>query len=79
MIAHQKLRIAKLERRIYGGRPERSSRLIDQLALTFEELDGATDELSAQQAVAKTTSVRVFARKASRTPDRHRFFFSRPH
>src|SRR5438045_8598422 len=34
LIAQQKLRIAKLERQIYGQRSERSSRLIDQLALT---------------------------------------------
>ena len=33
LIAHQKLRIAKLERQIYGPRSERSARLIDQLAL----------------------------------------------
>ena len=39
LIAQQKLRIAKLERQIYGQRSERSSRLIDQLALTFEELE----------------------------------------
>src|SRR5258708_5538961 len=38
LIAQQKLRIAKLERQIYGQRSERSSRLIDQLALTFEEI-----------------------------------------
>lgn len=37
LIAQQKLRIAKLERQIHGQRSERSSRLIDQLALTFEE------------------------------------------
>ena len=39
LIAQQKLRIAKLERQIYGQRSERSSRLVDQLALTFEELE----------------------------------------
>ena len=33
LIAAQKLRIAKLERQIYGQRSERSARLIDQLAL----------------------------------------------
>ena len=33
LIVQQKLRIAKLERQIYGQRSERSSRLIDQLAL----------------------------------------------
>ena len=65
LIAHQKLRIAKLERQIYGQRSERSSRLIDELALTFEELEaGATeDELAAEQAVAKVTTVRGFTRK----------------
>ena len=39
LIAQQKLRIAKLERQVYGQRSERSARLIDQLALTFEELE----------------------------------------
>ena len=37
LIAHQKLRIARLERQLYGPRAERSERLIDQLALQFEE------------------------------------------
>jgi len=39
LTAEQKLRIAKLEHQIYGQRSERSARLIDQLALTFEELE----------------------------------------
>src|ERR1700682_5617882 len=62
LIVHQKLRIAKLERQIYGQRSERSSRLIDQLALTFEELeaDATEDELAAERAVARTTTVRGF-------------------
>jgi transposase len=65
LIAHQKLQIAKLQRQIYGPRSERSSRLIDQLALTFEELEAAAteDELAAERAVAKTTTVRGFTRK----------------
>lgn len=65
LIAHQQLRIAKLERQIYGQRSERSSRLIDQLALRFEELesDATEDELAAEQAVAQTTTVRGFTRK----------------
>jgi len=65
LIAQQKLRIAKLERQVYGQRSERSARLIEQLALEFEELEaGATeDELAAEVAVAKTTSVRGFTRK----------------
>jgi transposase len=64
LIAQQKLRIAKLERQIYGQRSERSSRLIHQLALTFEELeaDATEDELAAEQAVARTTTVRGFSR-----------------
>ena len=33
----RKLRIAKLERQVYGQRSERSARLLDQLALEFEE------------------------------------------
>src|SRR5258708_388410 len=55
LIAQQKLRIAKLERQIYGQRSERSSRLIDQLALTFEELGASAteDELAAERAVAR--------------------------
>ena len=67
LIAQQKLRIAKLERQIYGQRSERSARLIDQLALTFEELEASAteDELAAEAAVAKTTSVRGFTRTRS--------------
>ena len=65
LIAHQKLRIAKLERQIYGPRSERSDRLIDQLALQFEELQASAteDELAAEIAVAKTTTVAGFTRK----------------
>ncbi len=55
LIAHQNLRIAKLTRQIYGQRSERSSRLVDQLALTFEEAEASAteDELAAEQAVAR--------------------------
>jgi len=71
LIAQQKLRIAKLERQIYGQRSERSSRLVDQLALTFEELEASAteDELAAERAVARTT-VRGFTRTR---PDRNTF------
>jgi transposase len=64
LIAHQKLRIAKLERQIYGPRSERSERLIDQLALQFEEFEASAteDELAAEIAVAKTTTVAGFTR-----------------
>jgi transposase len=72
LIAQQKLRIAKLERQIYGQRSERSSRLVDQLALIFEELEaGATeDELAAERAVAGTNTVRGFTRTR---PERNTF------
>src|ERR1700691_303691 len=72
LIAAQKLQIAKLQRQIYGQRSERSSRLIDQLALAFEELEaGATeDELAAEKAIALTTTVQGFTRKR---PERNTF------
>src|SRR5471030_2398131 len=72
LIAQQKLRIAKLERQVYGQRSERSARLIDQLALTFEELEASAteDELAAEAAVAKTTTVAGFTRKQ---PERNTF------
>ena len=72
LIVQQKLRIAKLERQIYGQRSERSSRLIDQLALTFEDLecDATEDELAAERAIAQTTSVCGFKRTR---PERNTF------
>ena len=65
LIAAQKLQIAKLQRQIYGQRSERSVRLIAQLALEFEELEASAteDELAAEQAAAKTTTVRPFTRR----------------
>ena len=65
LIAAQKLRIAKLERQVFGQRSERSARLIDQLALEFEELAASAteDELAAEQAAAETTTVRPFTRR----------------
>jgi capsule polysaccharide export protein KpsE/RkpR len=72
LIAAQKLRIVKLERQIYGQKSERSTRLVDQLALEFEELEASAteDELAAEQAVAKTTTVAGFERKR---PERDTF------
>ena len=72
LIAAQKLRIAKLERQVYGQRSERSARLIDQLALAFEELEASAteDELAAEKAVARTTRVAGFERKR---PERNTF------
>ena len=65
LITSQKLRIAKLERQVYGQRSERSARLIEQLSLEFEELAASAteDELAAEMAVAKTTNVRAFTRR----------------
>ena len=56
LIAAQKLRIAKLERQVFGQRSERSARLVDQLVLDLEELEASAteDELAAEQAAAKT-------------------------
>jgi transposase len=65
LIAHQKLRIAKLERHIYGPRKERSAQLVEQMELELEELEASAteDELAAEIAVAKTTTVAGFVRK----------------
>jgi transposase len=65
LIAHQRLQIAKLTRQLYGPRSERAVRLIDQMALAFEELESSAreDEIAAERAVAKTTNVVAFVRK----------------
>src|SRR5580698_1426444 len=67
LIAQQKLRIAKLERQVYGQRSERSARLVEQLSLAFEELEASAteDELAAEKAVAKTANVRAFTRRGA--------------
>src|SRR6185503_5350895 len=65
LIAHQQLQIAKLTRELYGQHSERSVRLLDQMELTFEELQSSAteDELAAERATAKTTNVVAFIRK----------------
>ena len=65
LIAHQKLRIAKLERQIYGQRSEHGARLVDQLELRLEDAEAAAteDELAAEMAVAKATTVAGFTRR----------------
>src|SRR5207342_3250624 len=73
LIGHLKLQIEKLNRDRYGPRSERTSRLLDQLELTLEELETAAteDELAAEMAAAKaaTTKVASFTRKRpSRKP-----------
>jgi len=68
LIAHQRLVIAKMQRQLYGAKSERGARLIDQMELEFEELQAAAteDELAAEQAVARTTTVAAFVRKTPR-------------
>src|SRR3981189_2539905 len=65
LIAHQQLRIEKLTRQLYCPRSERTSRLLDQIELQFEELESAAteDEIAAEMAVARTTTVAAFTRK----------------
>jgi len=65
LIANQRLQIAKLTRQLYGQRSERSVRLIEQMELTFEELESSAseDEIAAERAAAKTTTVAAFIRK----------------
>ena len=64
LIAHLKLQIEKLNRDRYGPRSERTARLLDQLALQLEELEATAteDELAAEMAAVKTTTVASFTR-----------------
>src|ERR1041385_8526989 len=71
VIARQRLQIEKLSRQLYVHRSERAMRLIDQMELTFEELESSAseDEIAAEHAVARTTNVVAFTRKrAARQP-----------
>ena len=71
LIAHQKLQIEKLKRALYGSSAERRARLIEQMELEFEDLAASAteDELAAEQAVARTTTVAAFTRRRpSRQP-----------
>jgi transposase len=65
MIAHLRLQIAKLKREQYGPSAERSRRLLEQMELQLEDLeaDAGEDDLAAEAASAKTTSVAGFERK----------------
>lgn len=65
MIAHLKLQNAKLRREQYGASAERTERLLAQYELVLEDLeaDAAEDELAAQAAAAKTTTIPAFERK----------------
>ncbi len=71
VIAALKLMIEKLRRELYGQRSERKARLLDQLELKLEELEATAteDELAAEQAAAKTATVKAFTRRRpSRKP-----------
>ena len=71
LIAHLKLEIQKLNRDRFGPRSERSRRLLDQMELQLEELEATAtqDELLADAAAAKATTVAGFTRKRpSRKP-----------
>jgi transposase len=65
LIAHLKLAIEKLRRELYGTRSERKARLLDQMELQLEDLEASAteDELAAEQAAARTGTVRSFERK----------------
>ncbi|MDP1874812.1 IS66 family transposase [Phenylobacterium sp.] len=65
LITHQALKIAKLERQVYGSRKERGAQLQDQMELELEEREASAteDEIAAEIAVAKTTTVAGFVRK----------------
>jgi len=65
LIVHLKLQIEKLNRDRFGPHSERTARLLDQLELQLEELEASAteDELAAETAVAKTTTVAAFTRK----------------
>ena len=65
MIAHLKLQIAKLRREQYGASAERTRRLLEQMELSLEDLEGdaAQDDLAAEAAAQKTASVAPFERK----------------
>ena len=71
LIAHLKLEIQKLNRDRFGPSSERSRRLLDQMELQLEELEASAteDELKAEVAAARTTTVAGFTRKRpSRKP-----------
>jgi transposase len=71
LIAYYRLEIEKLRRQLYGTRSERKTRLLEQMELQLEELEATAteDETAAEQAAARTQTVRPFERKRpSRKP-----------
>ncbi len=65
MIAHLKLQIAKLRREQFCPSAERSRRLLEQMELELADLeaDASEDDLAAETAAARTSSVVAFDRK----------------
>ena len=65
MIAHLRLEIAKLRREQYGRSSERRAQLIEQMELQLEDLEAtaAEDEIAAERAIARTTTVAAFERR----------------
>jgi transposase len=65
LIAYLNLQIEKLKRQIYGSRSERAARLLDQMELRLEELEASAteDEVAAETAASKTTTVAAFTRR----------------
>src|SRR5712691_5967163 len=59
LIAHQRLQIEKLTRQLYGQHSERTARLLDQMELTFEELESsaAEDEIAALSSSSNVSSI----------------------
>src|SRR3981081_2746252 len=64
-IAPQQLRREQVTRQLYGPRSERTSRLLDQIELQFEELESSAteDEIAAEMAGRKPTTGAAFDRK----------------
>lgn len=64
-ILHLQLQIEKLRRQLQGRKSEHGRLLLDQMELALEELQaGATeDELAAERAAAKTSTVTAFTRR----------------
>jgi transposase len=60
----------KMRRELYGQRAERATRLIDQMELSFEELEASAseDELAAQAAARGTKVAGFVRRRPSRRP-----------
>jgi transposase len=65
LIVYLKLEILKLRRELYGSRSERKARLLEQLELQLEDLEttAGEDEVKAEHAAARTTTVQPFKRQ----------------